>query len=380
MLPQFYQDHFKSQLHPAQYLLLTLLVQLLQTIKQAKLETLATSLPLPILFESRRRKIQRFLSLPALCIETLWFPVIVQWLKVTFGQDKTLYVVIDRTRWMNINLLVISVVWGHRGWPVYWTQLNKKGNSNFTEQKQAFSKVFPLFENYSVVVLGDREFCSVRLGRWLKRMKIGFCLRLKSNEHVELETDLYTQFTELGISPGMQFYFEGVRVTKQKGFGKFNVAAKWQRKLKGDSPKEPWYILTNLGSLPSAINAYKKRFTIEEMFRDFKAGGYDLEGTNLEGQHLTALVLLIAIAYTIAGMNGKQIKQMGIQKYVGRVKESGRIEPRHSHFYIGLYGRTWVQFMTSCAEIVSELLQLSPNKRNFYKKGMCAMKLIYSTL
>jgi hypothetical protein len=102
MLPQFYQDHFKSQLHPAQYLLLTLLVQLLQTIKQAKLETLATSLPLPILFESRRRKIQRFLSLPALCIETLWFPVIVQWLKVTFGQDKTLYVVIDRTRWMNI--------------------------------------------------------------------------------------------------------------------------------------------------------------------------------------------------------------------------------------------------------------------------------------
>jgi hypothetical protein len=128
-------------------------------------------------------------------------------------------------------------------------------------------------------------------------------------------------------------YFEGVRVMKQKGFGKFNVAAKWQRKLKGDSPKEPWYILTNLGSLPSAINAYKRRFSIEEMFRDFKAGGYDLEGTNLEGQHLTALVLLIAIAYTIAGMNGKQIKQMGIQKYVGRVKESGRIEPRHSHFY-----------------------------------------------
>jgi hypothetical protein len=116
------------------------------------------------------------------------------------------------------------------------------------------------------------------------------------------------------------------------------------------------------------------------MFRDFKGGGYDLEGTNLEGQHLIALVILIAIAYTTAGMNGIQIKQMGIQKYVGRVKELGRIEPRHSHFYVGLYGRTWVQFMTSCTETVSELLQLSLNKRNFYKKGMRAMKLIYSTL
>jgi hypothetical protein len=66
---------------------------------------------------------------------------------------------------MNINLLVISIVWGHRGWPVYWEELNKKGNSNFNEQKQAFSKVLPLFKDYGVVVLGDREFCSVRLGR-----------------------------------------------------------------------------------------------------------------------------------------------------------------------------------------------------------------------
>jgi hypothetical protein len=380
MIPQFYQDHLKSQLQPAQYLLLTLLVHLLQTIKQAKLEILAASLPLPILFESRRRKIQRFLSLPHLSIETLWFPLVIKWVENTFTLGEPLYVVIDRTRWMNINLLVISIVWGHRGWPVYWEELDKKGNSNFNEQKQAFSKVLPLFKDYGVVVLGDREFCSVRLGRWLKRMKVDFCLRLKSNEHVETETDLYTQFSQLGLRPGMQFYFEGVRVTKQKGFGPFNLGAKWQRKLKGDSPKEPWYILTSLGDLPSAIDAYKMRFSIEEMFRDFKAGGYNLEGTNVEGKHLCALVLLIAIAYTTAALNGQTIKQMGIQKYVGRVKEPGRVAPRHSRFYIGLYGQTWVQFMMSCAEIVSELLLLSPNKRPFYEKGKRAMELIYNTL
>jgi hypothetical protein len=236
MIPQFYQDHLKSQLQPAQYLLLTLLVHLLQTIKQAKLEILAASLPLPILFESRRRKIQRFLSLPELSIETLWFPLVIRWIENTFTIHQTLYIVVDRTRWMNINLLVISIVWGNRGWPVYWEELNKKGNSNFNEQRQAFSKVLPLFQDYGLVVLGDREFCSVRLGRWLKRMKADFCLRLKSNEHVEIETDLYTQFSQLGLCPGMQFYFEGVRVTKQKGFGSFNLAAKWQRKLKGDSP------------------------------------------------------------------------------------------------------------------------------------------------
>jgi len=50
----FYQTHLQSQLNRADYLL-TLLVNLLQSIKQVKLETLATALPLPITFNSRRK-------------------------------------------------------------------------------------------------------------------------------------------------------------------------------------------------------------------------------------------------------------------------------------------------------------------------------------
>jgi len=49
----FYQTHLQSQLNRADYLLLTLLVNL--SIKQVKLETLATALPLPITFNSRRK-------------------------------------------------------------------------------------------------------------------------------------------------------------------------------------------------------------------------------------------------------------------------------------------------------------------------------------
>lgn len=47
-MPEFYQKYLKSQLEPSQYLLLTILINLLQSIKQVKLEeTLATALPLP---------------------------------------------------------------------------------------------------------------------------------------------------------------------------------------------------------------------------------------------------------------------------------------------------------------------------------------------
>jgi len=78
---------------------------------------------------------------------------------------------------------------------------------------------------------------------------------------------------------------------------------------------------------------FKKKFGIEEMFRDFKSG-YKLEGTNVTGERLVVMVLLIAIAYTTATMQGRKIKLMGIQKYIGRLKEAGRNERRHSSFIL----------------------------------------------
>lgn len=74
MLPEFYQTHLKKQLKLADYLVLTILINLLQSIKQVNLEKLATAFPLPIKFESRRRRLQRFLVLPQLKVETIWLP------------------------------------------------------------------------------------------------------------------------------------------------------------------------------------------------------------------------------------------------------------------------------------------------------------------
>ena len=112
------------------------------------------------------------------------------------------------------------------------------------------------------------------------------------------------------------------------------------------------------------------------MFRDFKSGGYNLEGTNVSGERLITLILLIAIAYTSATIQGQQIKRKGVQKSVGRVKEYGRIERRHSSFYIGLYGRTWVNFMEPYKDLITDLMTLARNKRPFYQRGLRAMELI----
>lgn len=380
MLSLSYQTHLQSQLNRSEYLLLTMLLNLLQSIKQVKLETLATALPLPITFESRRKKIQRFLSLPQLTLENIWFPILQSWLKADFPPQQVLYLAIDRTKWGGINLLMVSLIWEKRALPIYWQLLQKQGSSNFAKQTKAFSQILSLFKDYKVVVLGDREFCSVKLGNWLLEQKVYFCLRLKQNEFVLLEDEIWLQLSSLGLSPGMSLYLNGVRVTKQKGFAKFNVACKWKRKYSGWAPDQGWFILTNLLDLESAILAYKKRFGIEEMFRDFNRGGYNLEGTNVTEQRLVVIILLISIAYMTATRQGVRMKRMGIQKYIGRVQAPGRIERRHSSFYIGLYGQTWVNFREQCADTVSELIGLARNKWKYYQKGRRAMELILSTL
>ncbi len=127
MLPKFYQTHLKSQLTLAEYLLLKILITLLQSIKKVSLETLATAVPIPIIFESRRRKIQRFLLLPNLTIEKIWFPIVTTWLEMNFTSDKIIYLVIDRTNWACVNLFMVSVVWDKRAFPIYFTLLPKLG-------------------------------------------------------------------------------------------------------------------------------------------------------------------------------------------------------------------------------------------------------------
>lgn len=69
---------------------------------------------------------------------------------------------------------------------------------------------------------------------------------------------------------------------------------------------------------------------------------------------------------------------MGVQKYVGRVKEYGRTQRRHSSFYIGLYGQNWVNFMDTCRELVTDLMKLNRNKQQYYQRGLRAMRLIKS--
>src|SRR4028119_2175751 len=199
MLPTFYQTHLQKQLTSAQFILLTILLNLIQSEKQVKLERLVRVFRYPITTESCRRKLQRFLDLPQLTITLIWYPLITYWLTTYCPIGQKLSIAIDRSQWGCINLFTLAVIWQKRAIPLYWCLLPKLGNSNLEEQTLALQQVLPLLKEYKVIVLGDREFCSVDLASWLKAMGVSFCLRLKKNHCLATENLIWQRLDRLGI-------------------------------------------------------------------------------------------------------------------------------------------------------------------------------------
>jgi hypothetical protein len=378
MILTFYQTPGQKYLTPSQFLVMTILLSLIQSEKQVRLERLSRVFPYLITAESRRRKLQRFLDLPHLTIELIWFPLITYWLTTYCRVGQSLSLAIDRSQWGCINLFMVSLIWERRAIPLYWSLLPKLGSSNFESQTTNLQPVLPLFSEYKVIVLGDREFCSVDLGNWLREKGVSFCLRLKKNHCIETEHLVWQRLDELGIVSGTSLYFQGKRVRKTQPATGFDVACKWKRNYGGWKVDEAWFILTDLGSLPAAIDAYKQRMGIEEMFRDCKTGGYDLEGTSLKGERLINMILLMTLAYSSGIFQGTEMKKKQVQKYVSRRKEPKKRYQRRSTFGVGLDGEKWVNYLEQYSDEVEELMKLTPNKRRFYQQGMRAATLIQS--
>ena len=112
------------------------------------------------------------------------------------------------------------------------------------------------------------------------------------------------------------------------------------------------------------------------MFKDCKTGGYNLEGTKASTERLNRLVLLIAMAYTLSSLQGNTTRCSNQEKYVCRLKEVTRSQRRHSNFWIGLYGLTWIIEWDFCRAIVEKIMGINRSKLPYFQQGLKAMRLI----
>ena len=266
-------------------------------------------MPIPIVFESRRKHIQRFLILKSLSIVLIWFPIIKLIITQQFLVDFPLIIALDRTQWKDNNIFMISVIWHRHALPIYWNILRKRGASNLneqkahrprrgflgvrTEQEALIRPVLKLLNKYHIIIIGDREFHSIELATWLKKekqrtkKKIDFALRQKKDTFFHKGGKTYSKLSEIEIKKGVKQIKMGIKVTKKTGFSRNNVGIYHRQNRKNQKYNEPWYILTSLGSVEEVFKTYSYRSGIEAMFKDCKTGGYNLEGTCANISRLT---------------------------------------------------------------------------------------------
>jgi len=90
---------------------------------------------------------------------------------------------------------------------------------------------------------------------------------------------------------------------------------------KAEESEDTWYLVTNMDS-KEAVREYKKRFIIEEMFRDLKSNGFHMEGTWTEDiVYFENLYLSLCIAYTWMIILGADCSKNKKSKIIGATKK-----------------------------------------------------------
>ena len=369
MYPELYQKWFQLNLNPTELVWIEILMKIVGLLSKATLGHLADNLPLPILAASRLKTLQRFLDSPRFCKEKIWWGI---WMEIMTGywlKQEPIVLAIDRTSWRKYNLLVVSWIIQGRAIPINWQLLDKLGSSNLDDQQSVIHPITCLLPEHSFVLLGDREFCSKHLATWLLEIGWGYCLRLKKSTYVRLENDDLVTLQQLAAHPGVQIFLQGVNISTTAHKFPFNVAIHYPKEHHGMPIEEGWFILTTLPTLTTAVQAYATRFQLEEMFRDYKSYGFNLELTQLNGSRFDAWFLLLTLVYSVLAFVGLSITQTQ-QKYLARTTELKRQYPRRSIVTLGktalLAGFDWAFI----SRLVSQYIKINCHKINYYVRGL----------
>ena len=346
MYPELYQKWFQLNLNPTELILIEILIKVVGLLSKATLGNIANNLPLPILADSRIKTMQRFLDSQNFCKEKIWWGI---WMELMTGYwlvKEPIVLAIDRTSWRKYNLLVVSWIIYGRAIPINWQLLDKIGSSNLEEQQSVIYPIIRLLPEYSFILLGDREFCSKYLATWLLEINWGYCLRIKKSTYVHLNKEESLTLNQLASHTGISVFLQGVNITNTAHKFPFNIVAHYPKEHHGFPITEGWFLLTTLPDINSAVQAYATRFQIaahrpggflqvvcdktEEMFRDYKSYGFDLELTQLTGSRFDAWFLLLTLVYSTIVLNSVCMPN-SLHKYLARTSDRKSTRLNSSH-------------------------------------------------
>lgn len=225
----------------------------------------------------------------------------------------------DRTEWSfgekRFNLLFLGIVHDGIAYPIVWTTLEKKGNSNGNERMDLVDRFYKLFPDAEVAYLtGDREFVGKQ---WLTYLLIEpiiqFRLRIRESDRIfDGKRQLRASIVFAHLQPGQTRVLSGKRLV----WGRL-VYVSALRLESGEL-----LIVITPESCPTAISDYGKRWGIETLFGMFKTRGFCLESTHFrDSERLSKLVALLTLALCWAIKTGEWLHRSSPIK----IKKHGRL-------------------------------------------------------
>ena len=282
----------------------------LYAVRSVNLTKLATAFAGHASAASNYKRLQRFLhhfDLP--------YAQVARFVVKRLGVAGPYTLALDRTNWkigtVEINLLLLSLVWRNIGFPLVWFVLPHAGNSDTSERITLLTIFIDLFGVPNIqCLLGDREFVGKEWFAFLQTKRIPFQMRLKKDTLVKNGRGQFVPAWRLFTTTRLN----QVRVIPQaRQMWSLELYLSGCRLKRGE-----WLILVAADYCDDPATEYRKRWGIETLFGALKTRGFNLEDTRLtEEARLSRLLALLALAFTWAFLVGQwqaDVKELKVKK------------------------------------------------------------------
>ncbi|MFR5264416.1 IS4 family transposase [Clostridium sp.] len=286
---------------------------------------------------SKNKRIYRFLINDKFDAEEIYRCFIYNALKVYKNFSNKVDIIIDHTT-IEDKFVILQIVMriGKRSVPLWYKvfRYKEEGNKSFTYVKEGLNFVYSILKpyNFEVTLLADRGFKSLDLFKFIEEdLQWNYCIRCTKDMLLEIENNPKIKtLSDIKTSKSRAKYFYNVKLSAKKHV--CNIAVH-----KDSDSDDPWYIINNIGG-PKAILRYKRRFEIEETFKDFKSGGFNLEETWSNNiTFIKNLYLCISIAYYFVISIGTICMKNKKNKIISATKKlKGKEKRVYSLFRAGL--------------------------------------------
>ena len=308
---------FSGTLNLARVKLIALFICSLCKVQTVTFSKLANAFDCSAEPHSSLRRIQRFIanfSLDSDLIAQLIFGLLP-------NKNEKLILSIDRTNWkfgqLDINIFMLGIVYKGVAFPLLFTMLEKRGNSNTQERIALVDRFVALFGKECIdSLVADREFVGERWIAYLNEENIRYHIRIRNN----FKLFLPDKNKELKVF----WLFNNLKIGEHKHYNKIVKLNNQLCYISGSRlAKGEFLIIISFNKPEQAKEHYKQRWQIEMCFKAMKSSGFDIEKTHLNKiERIEKLLLLVMIAFVWCYKVGIYLNHLNPIK----IKKHGRKE------------------------------------------------------